>query len=105
MGVKFRADTNGFITGISFYKSAANTGTHVGHLWSDSGTLLATGTFTGESASGWQKLVFSSPVAVTANTTYVASYFAPNGHYSADSEYFASTGVDNAPLHALAGRG
>ena len=26
------------------------------------------------------------PVAVTANTTYVASYFAPNGHYSADSQ-------------------
>jgi len=101
LGVKFRPDTNGFITGISFYKSAANTGTHLGHLWSDSGTLLASGTFTGESSSGWQKLVFSSPVAVTANTAYVASYFAPNGHYSADSQYFASTGVDNAPLHAL----
>ena len=102
LGVKFRPDTNGFITGISFYKSAANTGTHVGHLWTDSGTLLATGTFSGESSSGWQKLFFSSPIAVTANTAYVASYFAPNGHYSANAGYFASSGVDNAPLHALA---
>ena len=64
--------------------------------------MLATGTFTGESASGWQRLTFGSPVAVTANTTYVASYFAPNGHYPANSNYFASAGVDNAPLHALA---
>ena len=101
LGVKFRSDVDGFITGISFYKSAANTGTHVGHLWSGSGTLLASGTFSGESPSGWQKLVFSSPIAVTSNTTYVASYFAPNGHYSADSQYFAVTGADNAPLHAL----
>jgi Domain of unknown function (DUF4082)/Bacterial Ig-like domain/Bacterial Ig domain len=102
VGVKFRADSNGFINGINFYKSAANTGTHVGHLWTDSGTLLATGTFTGESSSGWQKLVFSTPVAITANTSYVASYFVPNGHYSADESYFAAGGVDNAPLHALA---
>jgi hypothetical protein len=102
LGVKFRPDTNGVINGISFYKSAANAGTHVGHLWTDTGTLLATGTFSGETASGWQKLTFSSPVAVTANTAYVASYFAPVGHYSADAGYFASTGVDNAPLHALA---
>ncbi len=102
VGVKFRADISGFINGISFYKSAANTGTHIGHLWTDSGTLLATGTFSGESASGWQKLVFSAPVAITANQGYVASYFAPNGHYSADDGFFASNGVDNAPLHALA---
>ena len=49
------------------------------------GTALATATFTGESASGWQQVNFSSPVAITANTTYVASYFAPIGHYSADN--------------------
>ena len=102
VGLKFRPDSNGFINGISFYKSAANTGTHIGHLWTDSGILLATGTFSGESASGWQKLTFSSPVTVTANQGYVASYFAPNGHYSADESYFAAAGVDNAPLHALA---
>ena len=30
-------------------------------------------------ATGWQQATFASQVAVTANTTYVASYFAPNG--------------------------
>jgi hypothetical protein len=36
--------------------------------------LLATGTFTGGTASGWQQLNFSTPVTIAANTTYVASY-------------------------------
>ncbi len=45
---------NGTVTGIRFYKAAANTGTHVGSLWERSGKLLAQGTFTNETASGWQ---------------------------------------------------
>jgi hypothetical protein len=102
LGVKFTANENGYITGIRFYKSAANTGTHIGNLWTTAGALLATGTFTGESASGWQQVNFSSPVAVTAGTTYVASYYAPAGHYSFDSGFFSTAGVNNPPLQALA---
>jgi hypothetical protein len=102
LGVTFKSDTNGYITGIRFYKSSANTGTHVGNLWSSSGTLLATATFSSESASGWQQVTFASPVAITANTNYVASYYANAGHYSGDNNYFASSGVDDSPLHAPA---
>jgi len=40
-------------------------------------------------------------VSVTAGTVYVASYFAPVGHYAADAGYFATAGVDNGLLHAL----
>ena len=101
LGVKFRSDVDGYITGIRFYKSSANTGTHIGHLWSSTGTLLASATFTGETASGWQQVTFQTAVAITAGTTYVASYFAPNGHYSVNSGYFASAGVDNGPIHLL----
>ena len=101
LGVKFRSDVAGTITGIRFYKSAANTGTHVGNLWTIGGTRLATATFTGESASGWQQVNFATPVAISANTVYVASYHANNGHYSADVNFFAAAGVDNPPLHAL----
>ena len=61
---------------------------HIGNLWSANGTLLATGTFSGESATGWQQLTFTTPVDITAGTTYVASYFAPRGHYSTSSAYF-----------------
>ena len=59
-------------------------------------------TFSGETASGWQQVNFATPVAIAANTTYVASYFAPAGGYAADDDYFATAGYDNAPLHALA---
>ena len=52
LGVKFRSDVYGAVTGVRFYKSAANTGTHVGSLWSADGTRLAQATFTNESAVG-----------------------------------------------------
>jgi hypothetical protein len=102
LGVKFRADVAGNITGIRFYKASTNTGTHVGNLWSSSGTRLATATFTGETASGWQQVNFSIPVAIAANTVYVASYHTNVGHYSDNQYYFATQGVDSPPLHALA---
>ncbi len=99
LGVKFQSDINGFITGIRFYKGPANTGTHVGNLWTSAGTLLATATFTNESATGWQQVNFGTPVAITANTTYVASYHTPNGGYAFDPAYFTTT-RDAPPLHA-----
>ncbi len=101
VGVKFESAIPGFITGIRFYKGAANTGTHVGDLWSSTGTLLATATFTSETATGWQQVSFSNPVAIAADTVYVASYFDPNGDYAADGGYFASSGVTSGPLTAL----
>ena len=101
LGVKFRSDVSGTITGIRFYKASTNTGTHIGNLWSVTGQLLASVTFNGETASGWQQMNFATPVWITANTVYVASYHANIGHYSQDANYFASTGVDNGSLHAL----
>ena len=101
LGVKFRADTAGYITGVRFYKGVGNTGSHVGNLWNSAGTLLASVTFSGESSSGWQQANFSSPVAIAANTVYVASYHTSVGHYSDDQGFFVS-GVDSPPLHALA---
>ncbi len=102
LGVKFRADQDGFVSGIRFYKGTANTGTHTGSLWKTNGTRLATVTFTGESASGWQQASFASPVAITAGTTYIASYYAPNGRYADDDNFFAGGATVNSPLTALA---
>jgi hypothetical protein len=102
LGVKFRSDSSGYITGIRFYKASDNTDTHVGNLWTGTGTLLATATFANETDSGWQQVNFSAPVAITANTVYVASYFTGIGHYSFDGSYFSGKGMDSPPLHALA---
>jgi Domain of unknown function (DUF4082)/Bacterial Ig domain/Fibronectin type III domain/Lysyl oxidase len=102
IGVKFTSEVGGDVTGIRFYKATTNTGTHIGSLWSTSGTLLASATFTSETASGWQQVSFATPVAIAANTTYIAGYFAPKGHYSDTSSGFATAGVSNPPLTALA---
>jgi len=102
LGMKFRSSANGYITGVRFYKGVTNSGVHVGNLWTSTGTRLATATFTNETASGWQEVNFSAPVQITADTTYVVSYHTNVGHYAFDFGYFASTGVSNSPLQALA---
>ena len=101
LGVKFRSDVDGYITGIRFYKGSLNTGTHTGSLWTANGINLGSVTYTDETASGWQQADFATPIPVTANTTYIASYYAPNGSYTISRPYFTSAGIDNPPLHAL----
>ena len=92
----------GQVTGVRFYKGSLNTGTHVGSLWSNTGTQLASATFTGETASGWQQVSFAAPVTIAAKTTYVASYFAPVGRYAVNEDFFAGNSVASGPLTALA---
>jgi hypothetical protein len=102
LGLKFRSDKDGLIAGVRFYKGgAANGGQHLGRLWTIDGTLLGSVPFANETDSGWQQALFQTPIPITANATYVVSYFAPQGNYAADNSYFASSGVDHAPLHAL----
>ena len=101
LGMKFRAEVSGFVTGVRFYKSTANTGSHVGNLWSRDGKLLSSVVFSNETASGWQEAAFAAPVAVAANTTYVISYHTNTGHYASNQGYFASA-TSKSPLRALA---
>jgi hypothetical protein len=60
--------------------------------------------FSGESASGWQQVNFASPIAISANTNYVASVFSSAGYYSANTSYFTSA-VTRGPLTAVASNG
>ncbi len=103
LGLKFSSTVNGKVTGLRYYRAAANTGTHKGALWSSTGTKLAELTFT-DGTPGWTTASFDSPVAITAGTTYVASYYAPKGHYSADVDYFTTPFV-NTPLQSVGSGG
>ncbi|GAA2136917.1 hypothetical protein GCM10009825_22570 [Arthrobacter humicola] len=105
LGMIVTPTADGFITGARFYKSAANTGTHTGSLWSATGQRLATATFTSETASGWQKVLFSQPVAVTAGQKYTVSYTAPSGHYAIKDYQWASFGFQDPPLTVSGGFG
>lgn len=100
VGVRFQSDVAGQVIGVKFYKGSGNTGTHIGYLWSNTGTQLASVTFTNETSSGWQEAMFSTPVDISANTPYVVSYIAPVGHYSYTHSYFASAPHSNGDLTA-----
>ena len=98
--MKLRSDEDGYITALRFYKQANNSGTHVGHLWSGTGALLAAATFTNETASGWQTADLPNPVPVVKNTTYIASYHSSGGNYAFDPGLRGA--MDNSPMKALA---
>jgi hypothetical protein len=100
VGMKFRTSVNAMVTGVRFYKSAANTGTHTGSLWSSNGQRLATGTYSGESATGWQTLTFAQPVQIRTGQNYITSYTAPTGHYSFGAGYFNGKGAGVVPVTA-----
>jgi hypothetical protein len=102
LGVKFRTDVDGWITGVRFYKGPGNGGTHTGSLWTASGELLASGTFSAETDEGWQQLAFDEAVPVHSGRTYVASYFKPGGCYSTNPYYFTGSAAGEGPVHALA---
>gem|GEM_PF-3530421 len=73
LGMKFQSGKTGNITAIRFWKAASDTGTHVGTIWSPSGTVLARVTFTAETSVGWQRQALTAPLAIQANTTYIVS--------------------------------
>ncbi len=100
LGMKFTSDNATQVSRLRFYKAASSSGSHVGHLWSATGTLLATAPFTAETASGWQEVILANPVGITAGTTYVVSYSSTGG-YAVALRYF-TTSKDVPPLHVPA---
>ena len=78
VGVKFTSDVFGIVTGVRFYKAAANTGTHIGSLWTATGQLLAHGHLHAASPPpAGSRSTSPRRSRSCPNTTYVASYFAP----------------------------
>ena len=98
LGTRFTSDVKGVVTGVRFYKSPGNTGAHVGSLWNQNGVEIASGTFTNESASGWQQLTFATPVPIAKNTPYTVSYRSTSGRYSATPNAFSDRDLSWAPL-------
>jgi hypothetical protein len=101
VGLKFRSDVDGYITGIRYYAGQTKDSVgHIGHLWTKSGQLLATVTFAPAVAAGWQEATLSAPVAISANTTYVVSQYSPDGVYMQSRNYL-ETAPSNSPVRAL----
>jgi uncharacterized protein YpmB len=105
LGVKFQVDVPGTVQSVRFYKASAD-GTFTVSLWTSTGTLLAQTTINA-TGTGWKTATFASPIAISPDTTYVASYYITSAPgdvigYPFDQGYFGAGSVDNGPLHALA---
>ena len=105
VGVKFTSSVAGQITALKFYRSPGDTGSDLLDLWTSTGTKIASATFTNTTASGWETVNLTTPVSISANTTYVASYHT-NGEYVATDNFFTnafSSGTLTAPSSASSG--
>ena len=91
LGTRFTAITTGQATAVRYYKTPENTGTHTGSLWTNTGTLLGRTTFTNETTTGWQTATFTTPITLTAGTTYVVSYHTNTGRYYATGNYHGTS--------------
>jgi Domain of unknown function (DUF4082) len=100
LGLKFRSAKGGQISAIRFWKASSETGSHIGKIWSATGTLLASATFVNETASGWQEQVLETPISIQANTTYVVSVNA-NAYYAITYDQLASS-IVNGDLSSVA---
>jgi len=101
LGVRFRSSITGFVKGVKFYKTPGNSGTHTGQLYSFDGALMATAVFVNETDSGWQTVLFSPSIAISANTTYIAAYFSSLGNYIGTRNGL-DIAITNSTLTALA---
>ena len=73
LGVKVTVDQPMQLTALRFWKSPAETGTHVGNVWTSTGTLVTSVTFSSETASGWQLQPLTTPLQLQPGTVYVIS--------------------------------
>ena len=80
--MKFRADTTAGSPACASTRAPPTPAPTSATSGRRTGTLLATATFTNETASGWQQVTSPTRWRSPPNTTYVASYHAPRGNYA-----------------------
>jgi hypothetical protein len=103
LGVKFQSSVTGYVKGVRFFTHASPAGTYRAQLWaSTGGAPLATATFSGVTGNAWNQVLFTSPVLIAANTTYIVSYHTSASTYTATSGGLNSN-VTNASLTAPSG--
>lgn len=105
LGAKFQSNASGQIIAIRFWKDAKESGTHTGHIWSSTGTLLSTVVFAGETASGWQRQALSTPLNILVGTTYTVSVNTGSTFYVATNNGFASQIVSGNLSSVIGGNG
>ena len=102
LGTLIQSSTAGQITAIRFWKDSNESGTHTGHIWSTAGKSLGSVAFANETASGWQQQTLTTPITITAGTTYVVSVNTGNTYYVTSDAGLAAQ-VVNGNLSSVVG--
>ncbi|MGZ5398988.1 MAG: DUF4082 domain-containing protein [Nocardioides sp.] len=102
LGVKLRVSQGGYVSAIRFHKPYAEGDSFTGRLYTADGTVLGEGTASlPANATGWQEIPLVTPVSLTPDTTYVATYFSPTGRYAYTAGGLVGAPVTNGPITAL----
>lgn len=91
LGMKFQSSVPGKIWGIRYYRALNEDSIHLGKLWTAGGTLLGSQNFRAETGPGWQQEFFTTPISISAGTTYVASV-------NVSSRYVYTSGGLSTPI-------
>jgi hypothetical protein len=105
LGVRFQSSASGQIKAIRFWKDSSENGIHTAHIWSGTGKLLASVTFTDETASGWQQQSLTVPLPIAANAEYLTSVNTGNTYYVATDNGLASQIVSSHLSSIIGGNG
>lgn len=103
LGVAFTAATDGEVTALRYWRGTADAGdtdARTLNLWTGSGSLLASVEIVSTPGqAGWQTATLAAPVALDADTAYVASY-GTTQNYAFSGNFFASawSGPDDVLL-------
>lgn len=101
LGVAFKSSVPGFVKGVRFFSPddvSTTPGNYTGQLWTEGGTLLASGVFTGVTPDSWQELLFATPVLIEAGVEYIASYHTGESDVYVRTDNAFSSGFTNGVL-------
>ncbi|MEA5502765.1 DUF4082 domain-containing protein [Halotia wernerae UHCC 0503] len=104
LGVKFRSNVDGVVSAVRFYRSVPIDSGYAVHVWKASTSqLIGTGVaIEGQGPTpGWQTVIVYPPAPIKAGEIYIASYYASEGSYVAETDFWTNTSVENGPLHIL----
>ncbi len=105
LGVRITTGRAGHVTAIRYFKSLGETGKHFAKVWSESGKLLASAEFTGETASGWQQVELITPLALEKGSTFIISVNDNTGGNYAYLEHYYDKPRSSGPLRTEVGAG
>jgi hypothetical protein len=103
LGVRLTLATSGHVLAIRYWKLAGESGPHVGHVWSSTGTALAMVTFANETDAGWQEQALPAPLAVTSAAALFVSVNSSAAAHFPVSAAALQFGLSNGDITATSG--